>query len=1218
MIILFSATGFAHAGGLVAAWGDNSAGQTQVSPGVNNVKAVAAGFQHSLALKGDGTVVAWGNNASGQATIPPGLANVTAIAAGSAHNLALLGDNTVIAWGDNSSGQTNVPSGLSNVVAIAAGGPGGLHNLALKADGTVVEWGKYLFTTASAPAGLSNVIAIAASQRYDLALESDGSVVAWGEGDSCLTLTNLSSGLSNVTALAAGASHGYALAANGIVTAWGTNCNGDITSPPTLSGIKTIAEGLALKFDGTVVTWGYNGFGQTNIPTGLGNVTAIAAGGNHNLAIVSDGPIQIIQAPTSQNVPWSSNVTLSVIATGQQPLSYQWLRNGSPLNDNAHLTGSTTANLTFSGIQFGDTGTYTLRVTNAFGSVMTTGAVITVIGPPTITLQPLSQSVQASSNVTLIATAEGTPVLGYQWLFNGAPLAGAAASSLSLANVQPSTTGIYSLLVTNAYGSAQSADALLTVTDTPPVITSQKIFAQVAPLGGTATFSVTAHSFFPLTYQWRFNGVDIPGATNPTLTLSSLRYDQGGFYNVAISNAFGVTVSVKALLSVVQAFVWSDSSSEIPTNTPPGVTNLIAVAAGYNHVLALGSDQKVTTWVRTGISQSTVTNIPASVSNVIAIAAGGNVSMALRSNGTVVAWGLNTFLQTNVPPGLSNVVAISVGENHALALKTDGTVIAWGSNSLGQTNIPPGLSNVVAIAGGGFHSLALKSDGTVVAWGLNRSAQTNVPPGLSNVIAIAAGDAHSLALKSDGTVAAWGSPTVPVSFVPQGLSNVVAIAAGYSMSIALKSDGTVVTWGNKQNSQSAQLTHVFAVAGGGLQASFGVAPIGSGAPVFTVQPFSQTTTRGATVQFNVRAAGVQPLKYQWQLEGTNLPGATNVTLAVTNVLGKNIGGYRAVITNSLGAVTSSTAFLTAPISLADALSTTGLIWTNGAATNAPWFGEIDETHDGDAAAESGPIGNNQQSVLQTTVVGPGTLTFWWKVSSEQGFDFLRFLMDTSSVPLASISGEFGWQQKTFSISTGTHILKWVYAKDASVSDGEDAGWVDQVVFTPAPPVITEQPLSLTTSMGASVTLEAAATGAPNLNYQWLRTGTNLPGATQATLTLPCVTRRDSGVYTLMVSNDGGTVMSSNATLVVHTPQRLGAPTRQADGSMLLICGDADGGSLLASDVTGFVAQASTNLVDWVTLNGALTLTNGMLQLVDTDSSNWSMRFYRVVEYPAQQ
>jgi hypothetical protein len=203
-----------------------------------------------------------------------------------------------------------------------------------------------------------------------------------------------------------------------------------------------------------------------------------------------------------------------------------------------------------------------------------------------------------------------------------------------------------------------------------------------------------------------------------------------------------------------------------------------------------------------GDNASGQTNVPSSLSNVLGVAAGGYHSMALKSNGTVVCWGATNrnfnYGQTNMPPSLSNVMAIAAGYGHSMALKSNGTVVCWGAtNSVanyGQTNVPASLSNVVAISAGGYHSMALKSDGTVVCWGAtNRSVssgQTNVPPSLSNVVAIAAGAYHSMALKSDGKVVCWGATNSVANYgqtnVPASLSNVVAIGSGdlHGMAVA--------------------------------------------------------------------------------------------------------------------------------------------------------------------------------------------------------------------------------------------------------------------------------------------------------------------------------------------------------------------------------------------------------------------------------------------------
>jgi alpha-tubulin suppressor-like RCC1 family protein len=103
--------------------------------------------------------------------------------------------------------------------------------------------------------------------------------------------------------------------------------------------------------------------------------------------------------------------------------------------------------------------------------------------------------------------------------------------------------------------------------------------------------------------------------------------------------------------------------------------------------------------------------------NVVAIAAGDSHSLALKTNGTVVAWGADSAGQCDVPVNLDNVVAIAAGDSHSLALKNDGTVVAWGGNDDLQSVVPANLEHVIAIAASKNHSLALKEDATIVEWG---------------------------------------------------------------------------------------------------------------------------------------------------------------------------------------------------------------------------------------------------------------------------------------------------------------------------------------------------------------------------------------------------------------------------------------------------------------------------------------------------------------------
>jgi hypothetical protein len=183
------------------------------------VRAIAAGFDSSLALRSDGTVIGWGCEVIqnyGQCSVPPGLSGVTAIAAGDFHSLALRSDGTVVAWGCGSEdgyspnrGQCSVPAGLSGVVAISAST---WHSLALKSDGTVVAWGCGIdFGQCAVPSGLSDVVAIAAGFAHSVALRRDGTVVGWGCGPADYGQCRTPDAVSGVRSIATGGVHTLAI-----------------------------------------------------------------------------------------------------------------------------------------------------------------------------------------------------------------------------------------------------------------------------------------------------------------------------------------------------------------------------------------------------------------------------------------------------------------------------------------------------------------------------------------------------------------------------------------------------------------------------------------------------------------------------------------------------------------------------------------------------------------------------------------------------------------------------------------------------------------------------------------------------------------------------------------------------------------------------------------------------------------------------------------------
>ncbi len=572
-----------------------------------------------------------------------------AISGGIYHSLTLKSDGTVGAWGSNSQGQSTVPAGLSNVVAVAGGG---YHSLALKSDGTVAAWGENFYGQRNIPAGLSNVVAIAAGEDHSLALKSDGTVVAWGSNGS--GQRNIPVGLSNVIAIAARYRHNLALKSDGTVVAWGYNSDGQTTIPAGLSNVVAIAGGtfhsLALKSNGTVVAWGYNGFGQTNNPVGLSNVVAIAAGDSYNLVIKSDGTVaawgQNLYGQTTIPGGLSNVVTIASgyshsLALKSDGTLVAWGRNGE---GQANIpAGLNTLAVTVSGsVNTNAPGTYLLNytATNSLGSATASRTVVVRDTAPPV--------------LTLLGNNPLTNVLNDPFVDPGATALDTCSGSLAVSTnstVNVGVVGSYTVTYTSTdnFSNTTSAVRTVVVVSMPSVVTlvATGVSNSVAALngmvnpGGLATFAW---------FEWT-----LPfGNTNVTAPV------------VVGSGAVAVTVS----------------------NLLSGFTSGITY-----HYRAVGS-------------------------NALGVVRGNEVSFgspALSLNGGASITNECHTAFTDPVTATGVPLAIAGGVYHSLALKSDGTVAAWGDNTYGQANIAVGLSNVVAIAGGGYHSLVLKSDRTVTA-----------------------------------------------------------------------------------------------------------------------------------------------------------------------------------------------------------------------------------------------------------------------------------------------------------------------------------------------------------------------------------------------------------------------------------------------------------------------------------------------------------------------
>ena len=240
---------------------------------------------------------------------------------------------------------------------------------------------------------------------------------------------------------------------------------------------------------------------------------ALVLGGNV-LPARAQQPPEIRTQPISQTVLAGANVQFTVSATGHKPLSYQWRLNG------ASLSSATNEALFLNSVGAADAGSYSVVITNAVGSITSGTAILTVLLPPSITQQPASSTNALGSNVTFSVIATGTAPLTYRWRFNGTTISGATGLSLQLTDLQTNQCGAYSVVVTNLYGSVESAEANL-ILMIPPVLAQVQPCPDTALVGEPVIFPFQTCGSSPLAVQVRVNGVQANEAiTNQTITIS--------------------------------------------------------------------------------------------------------------------------------------------------------------------------------------------------------------------------------------------------------------------------------------------------------------------------------------------------------------------------------------------------------------------------------------------------------------------------------------------------------------------------------------------------------------------------------------------------------------------------------------------------------------------------------------------------------------------------
>ena len=886
--------------GTLWAWGSNSDGQLGIGSSDNNVHSapiqvtgdgwasVAAGAYHTVAVKTDGTLYTWGRNAYGQlgngsstgpltcvsgnacANTPQAITGAgsgwASVAAGFYHTVGVKTDGSLYTWGYNGYGQlgdgsysqktspTAITSAGTGWVSVSAGY---YHTAGVKSDGTLWAWGYNnsgqlgdgtATTYRNAPYQINSDgkwVAVAAGHYHTLGLKADGMLWTWGQndwgqlGDGTAVNRNAPQKLlwrgNKWAAVAGGVGHTAGITGDGTLWAWGRNDFGQIGDksyvekplPVKIGDPRWVAleagglHTVGLKSDGSLWAWGYNTFGQlgngtsgndSNMPLSIATGTtwkSVDAGLRHTVAVKSDGSLWA----------WGYNLYGQL---GDNSVTQRTL----PVSIAAGTTWKTSSS-----------GLYHTAAIRSDGTLWTWGWNSTgQLGDGTTTDRHVPTQVAPSGDGFESGTMTTLP-----WTFSST-----------------SGTGYWSAAVTSKHTGTYAAQSspLWSVTGCSRETTCEKVAMQVTQncQAGDVTFWYSVGS----ETNYDFLRFFVDDMVTPVATWSgSVPWTSYSYTVSAGTHTFKWDYSKDSSVNTLPDAAWVDDIV-IPIAAP---TTWQAVAAGWKHTLAIGSDGTLWAWGdnaygKLGDGTTTQRNNPVKIgadNTWEAVAAGYHHSVGLKSDGTLWSWGWNEKGQLGIGAGdLLNHptptqitgagdgwVSIAAGDYHTTAIKADGTVWVWGYNSNGQVGnwtttdqaspIQANPDYTWAMVGAGYtHSAAVKNDGTLWVWGRNNEGQLGdgtvvdkkAPEQVGADTAwsfAAAGYQHTLAIKnSDGSLWGWGwndkgqlgdGTPFPQSLPEQiGTDAWTSVTAGYEHSAGIKSDGSLWTWGWNYHGQLGDTT----------------------------------------------------------------------------------------------------------------------------------------------------------------------------------------------------------------------------------------------------------------------------------------------------------------------------------------------------------------------------------------------------------------------------
>jgi hypothetical protein len=646
---------------------------------------------------------------------------------------------------------------------------------------------------------------------------------------------------------------------------------------------------FTLQSDSPCINAGVDNSSESSVPTNDYIGTSRPQGAHTDIGayeeLLGTSPSILVQ-PDSLTKIVGQSAFFSVDATGTNPLAYQWKKDASSIAD------ATFSSYSIASVLVSNDGSYVVNVSNAAGNIDSSAAVLTVLSPASISVQPSPLTRIVGQDATFSVTASGTSPLIYQWKKDSLVILDATFSSYIIGSVITSDAGSYKVTVDNTCSSPIDSDpAILTI------LVPASISVQPSPLtkivGQSAFFSIDATGTNPLTYQWKKNNAPISDATLSSYSIASISSGDAGSYKVTIDN----TCSSPIDSSTAALTVLTPASISVQ---PSPLTKIVGQDATFS-VTASGTSPFTYLWKKDN------TTIPGATSSSYII---GSVSIGSAGSYKVTVDNTcsspidsNSATLTILVPASISVQPVSLtkmaGQSAAFSVTASGTsplIYQWKKDNTPISDATFSSYSIASVSSTDAGSYKVTVDNTC-SLPIDSTTATlivHTPPAitLQPVSIIRAEETSALftmGASGDAPSFQWRKNGIDIPMATSSsylIPNVVPTDAGSYMNHVTNAYGTADT-------SSATLTVVL------------------DSPVITNQPYDTSAYSGGSARFGVTAtSSVGTVYYQWHKKNHAIHGATDATYSIPVVIKSDEDTYLVTVSDAFNSIDSSSVYLT--------------------------------------------------------------------------------------------------------------------------------------------------------------------------------------------------------------------------------------------------------------------------------------------------------------------